>query len=302
MIDRTMKGIYPILSIPFNAEGQIDLEDLQKETEWEIEAGVDGIGIGMASEVYKLTEDERDLVLQTVVKQADGRVKIVMNTGAEGAQVAIQWSRRAEELGADALMIRPPTYTASHADEVVRYFTNIAENVSIPIFLQDQGGAAIAPGLAVRIARQSENLCYIKVEAPPTVPRTTEVVNLRGDSGLIVFGGAGGNFLIEEARRGSIGSMSGHTMPDIFVKIWKMFHDGQEEQAEREFRKYPPLIRTLNQGYGLALWLSKEVLVKRGVFKVAYARNPALAPDRTQLHELHRIIEELGLDSKAAVA
>ena len=80
MPDRSMKGVYPILSAPINSKGQLVIEDLENQVEWMIEKGVHGIGIAVATEIYKFTEEERDLLLSTVVRVTNGRVKIVMNT------------------------------------------------------------------------------------------------------------------------------------------------------------------------------------------------------------------------------
>ncbi len=295
MVDRSMSGVYPILSMPFDKDGRVDEEELRHEVEWAIGFGVQGLGIAMASEIYKLTEKERDMVLNVVVDQAAGRAKIVMNTGAEGTDLSVIYSRRAEELGADALMIRPPTYIPSGTEEDLLYFRTIAESVSIPIFLQDQSEAPVAPATAVRLARDHENLCYIKIETPPTVPRVAEAALLRGDSGLILFGGAGGNYVFEEVHRGTVGTMPGCTMPDVFMRVWKMWHEGDRDAAQREIHRHAAFMRTINQGLGLSPWIYKEVLVRRGVFKAAYARRPAKPPDQMQLLEINTLMDELNL-------
>ena len=217
-----------------------------------------------------------------------------MNTGAESTDVAVLYSRRAEELGADAVMVRPPTYVTMDADEAALYFTTVADAVALPVFVQDQTPAPVAPALAVRLARERENLCYYKTEHRPTVPRLAEAVKLRGDSGLIVFGGMGGVFLLEEVRRGAVGTMPACTMPDVFVRIWRMWHDGDREGAEREFHRYAALLRTLEQGIGPAAWLYKHMLVRRGIFKSATTRRPAPPPDAEQYRELDQLMDEVG--------
>ena len=297
MPDRSMRGIYPILSMPFDKDGNIVFEDLRNEVEWAIGHGVHGLGVAVASEIYKLSESERDEVTTAVVDQSNGRVKIVINTGEQGTDLAIHYSKRAEELGADALMIRPPTFVPVPEPEVVEYFRRIAEAVSIPIFLQDQGTAQVGPALAVKLARTHENLCYVKVETPPTMPRMAQTAALVGDSGLILFGGAGGAFFPEEMRRGAVGSMPGCTMPDMFVRVWNMWSDGQEREAELEFQRYAPIIRTLAQAQGLANWIYKDILVERGVIQKgsAYARHPSLEPDGQARDEVLQLLDEVGL-------
>ena len=294
----TMRGVYPILSTPFDKDGKIVFDDLENQVEWIIDQGAHGLGIAMASEVYKLTESERDTVLKSVVDTADGRVKVVMNTGAEGTDATIHYSRRAEELGADALMIRPTSYIPTAPSEHIEYFVRVAESVNIPIFMQDQSTATVPPGMAVACAKRHENLCYIKVETPPTIPRMTEAQNLVEDgTNLILFGGMGGAFFIEELRRGSLGTMPGPTLTDKFVEIWNIWGTGDESGALDVFEKYESIIRTLAQGQGLANWIYKHIMWRRGVFGKdgVYARGPSLKPDAAHFKEVDELLDRLGL-------
>ena len=298
MVNREMRGIFPIISMPFDADGRIVFADLERQVEWLIEQGVHGLGIAMASEVFKLTESERDEVLKSVIATASGRVPVVMNTGGEGTDITVRYSQRAEELGADALMIRPTSYIPTTASEHVEYFTTVAESVGIPIFMQDQSTAPVPPGMAIECSKRNERLCYIKVETPPTIPRLEEMNRLKGDDDrLIVFGGMGGAFFLEELARGSVGSMPGATMPDAFVKVWSLWNAGDKNAAFREFDKYASVIRVLAQGQGLANWIYKHILFRRGVFAKdsTYARRPSLKPDDLHFQEIDSELDRLGL-------
>ena len=133
MVDRTLSGVYPILYMPFDDRSRIDVEDLRKEVEFVVAAGVAGVGIAMGSEIFKLSEAERDLATGTVAEQARGRVKVVVHTGAEGTDLAVKLSRRAQELGADALMAAPPTTIPVDAEQVKGYFKRISDAVDVPI-------------------------------------------------------------------------------------------------------------------------------------------------------------------------
>ncbi len=300
MPDRSMRGVYPILSAPINEKGQLVVEDLERQVEWIIGKGAHGLGIAVATEIFKFTEEERDLILSTVVRVNNGRVKIVMNTGGEGTDVAIALSRRAEELGADALMIRPTSFIPVQNSEQIDYFVRIAESVSLPIFLQDQPTAQVPPAMAVACAAQHENLCYIKVETPPTIPRMGETRDLAEGSGLVLFGGAGGAFAVEEFKRGSVGTMPGSTLPDMFVRVWDHYQAGDEEAANSEMARHQALIGMLAQGQGIANWIYKHIMVRRGVFTPGseFARHPALKPDAEQFKEIDSLLESLDLIGK----
>ena len=296
MVDRTMRGVYPILAMPFDEQSRIDVEDLQREVEFAIDAGVHGVGIAMASEIFKLSESERDLATTTVVEQVRGRVKVVVNTGAPGTDLAVRYSLRAEELGADAVMVIPPSAPPTTSAQVREYYQCISDAIGVPIFIQDITGASVPPPLAVQIARESENACYAKVETPPTPPRVAEARAVGGDD-LVVFGGAGGSFLLEELRRGSSGTMPGCTIPEVFRKVWDLFEAGTEVEAASEFDRYIPLLKQLGQGLGIANHLTKEVLHLRGVFKSARVRHPAVAPDDIAYREIREAVESLELGS-----
>ena len=300
MPDRLMKGVYPILSAPINEKGQLVMDDLENQVEWMIGKGVHGLGIAVATEIYKFSEAERDLILSTVVRVANGRAKVVMNTGGEGTDAAIALSKRAEELGADALMIRPTSFIPVAASENIEYFGKIAESVSLPIFLQDQNTAPVPPAMAVACGALHENLCYIKVETPPTIPRMGETQKLAEGTGLVLFGGAGGAFAVEEFKRGSVGTMPGSTLPDMFVRVWDAFQDGDEDTANAEMRRHAALFGMLAQGQGFANWIYKHIMVRRGVFSPGsdFARHPALKPDAEHYKEIDSLLENLDLIGK----
>src|SRR5437773_844404 len=110
MPDQTMRGVFPILVMPFDERLRVDEESLRRLVEFNLEAGVHGIGVAIGSEIFRLSEAERRQVTRIVVEQTRGRVPVVLNTGAQGTELAVQYSRAAEEDGADALMIMPPTF------------------------------------------------------------------------------------------------------------------------------------------------------------------------------------------------
>jgi 4-hydroxy-tetrahydrodipicolinate synthase len=294
-----LRGVYPILAMPFDSAGRVDVEALQHEVEYLIAAGVQGMGIALASEVPTLNEAERDLVLRSVVEQVDGRVRVVMNTGAPGTDLAVFYTRRAEELGADAVMVLPPPPATTTSEETVSYYHQIAASTHLPIFLQDVPTSPVPPALATRVAASQNHEWYVKAETPPTPPRVAEATA----QGLRVFGGAGGTSFVEELRCGSTGTMPGAAIPEVFVRVWQLFESGQVDQAQALFSQYATLLNLLSQGMGIWCYLYKEVLHARGVFPrtSTHVRKPATAPDQIAYRELYRQIEVLGLERSLAL-
>lgn len=289
-----MRGVYPILITPFDEQSRIDEESLRQLVEFNIQAGVHGLGVALGSEVFKLSEAERVQVTRIVVDQVGGRVPVVINTGAPGTDLAVLYSRTAEANGADALMILAPSFLPVSPVEVREYFRAISEAVTIPIFLQDTATTPISAGLARQIAEESERARYIKVESLPPPAKVAEAAAQAGDI-LTVFGGAGGSYFIEEMRRGSVGTMPFCSQPEAFVAVWSCFQAGDEQGARAVFdRTIAPINRIAAQATGAYYHVHKELLRQRGVIRTATVRHPAAAPlDALTRQELQEVIDTL---------
>jgi 4-hydroxy-tetrahydrodipicolinate synthase len=288
-----MRGVFPILVTPFDDNAHIDEESLRSLIEFNLDAGVHGLGVALGSEIFKLSEAEREHVTRIVVDQVKGRVPVVINTGAAGTDLAVLYSQSAERSGADALMIMPPTFMPAGAAEILEYFQAISSAVTIPIFIQDTSSAPVSADLARRIAEECDRVRYIKVESLPVTSRVAEMTSKAGDR-LVVFGGAGGGYFIEEMRRGSLGTMPGCSQPEAFVKVWELYQSGDERAARELFdRAIVPVNRIAGQGMGIFYYVHKEILRQRGVIRTAVIRSPAPAVDELTRRELQQVIDEL---------
>jgi 4-hydroxy-tetrahydrodipicolinate synthase len=288
-----MQGVFPILITPFDEQGRIDEDSLRSLIDFNINAGVHGLGVALGSEIFKLSEAERDAVTSIVVSQVRQRVPVVINTGAPGTDLAVQYSCRAEELGADAVMVIPPSFMPVGPKETVEYNKAISDAVRIPIFLQDVASAPISAGLARQIAEQCEYVRYIKVETLPITSKVADMVATAGDQ-LTVFGGAGGGFFIEEMRRGSMGTMPFCSQPEAFVQVWKLVQDGDEHTARMVFDQLiTPINRIASQGSGIFYHVHKELLRQRGVIATNKVRSPAPPVDELTRRELQELIHDL---------
>ncbi len=293
MASELMRGVFPILVTPFDEASQIDEASLRRLIDFNIDAGVHGLGVALGSEIFKLSEAERDTVIRVVVDAVSGRVPVVINSGAAGTDLAVFYSQRAQDLGADALMIMPPAFMPAAADEVRAYFRAISAAVQIPIFLQDTPSAPISAGLARQLADECEWVRYIKVESQPITPKVADMVEKAGDV-LTVFGGAGGSYFIEEMRRGSVGTMPFCSQPETFVEVWNLFQAGDESAARAAFdRTIVPINRIAAQGSGIFYHVHKELLCRRGILASATVRGPAPAVDALTRRELSEIIDAL---------
>ena len=281
-----MRGVFPILVTPFDDQDRVDEESLRSVVEHNIGAGVHGLGIAFASEIPKLTEAERVRIAEVVIDQAQGRVPVVVNTGAASTYATVLYSRQAEDLGATAVMCMPPAGNVEPS-ETRAYFEALSDALRIPIFLQE-AGVAVGGALMRQIAEECERLRYAKVENSPPPQKVYEAIQ-HGAGLVTVFGGASGSFLIEELRRGSQGTMPWASLPHAFVRVWDHWQAGDESAAHQVWeRELNPLLRV----GGL---VHKEILFRQGIIKNPRFRAPAPIPplDDVTQREFDEVCERL---------
>jgi dihydrodipicolinate synthase/N-acetylneuraminate lyase len=293
MTNETITGVVPILVTPFDEAGRIDEDSLQSLVDFNIAAGVHGLGIAIGSEMFKLNEAERAQLTSRVVKAANKRVPVIINTGAAGTELAVFYSRAAEDAGADALMVIPPNFMPAGATETLDYYRRISDAVNIPIFLQDVPQAPISPSIALQLAQQCEHIHYIKVETLPVTSKVADMVAAASNA-LTIFGGAGGSYFIEEMRRGSKGTMPFCSQPSAFVEVWNLFQRGDERGARKVFdAKIMAINRMGAQGGDLFYHVHKQLLVRLGVIRRADVRSPTVSVDAISQREIDEILEQL---------
>lgn len=288
-----LHGVVPILVTPFHEDGGIDEESLANLVEFNIAAGVHGLGVALGSEIFKFNEAERAQVTHCVIGAAGKRVPIVINTGAAGTDLAIHYSRAAEAAGADALMVIPPSFMPASPEEIFDYYLAIDRAVGIPIILQDVPQGPVPPGLALRIADACRNVRYIKVETLPVTSKVAAMSATAGDR-LTVFGGGGGSYFIEEMRRGALGTMPFCSQPADFVAVWDAFRAGDEAKARQHFDQTIMAINRLgNQGGDIFYSMHKQLLVRRGVIRTAVVRSPTTAIDPVTAREIEELLAQV---------
>jgi 2-keto-3-deoxy-L-arabinonate dehydratase len=285
-------GVYPIVNTTFHPDGSLDTESQLRLVDYLLESGAHGLGLfGNASEGYALADEERRHLLGLIAQRVNGRVPLVVSSGATGTEIAVRASKQAQDLGANMLMVLPPYYLKPGADGLFSYFEAISKAVTIPIMVQDaplMSQVVMPAALLAKMAREIEHVSLVKLEAPPTAPKFTQV--LESKPPVTLFGGLNGNFLIEEYDRGSRGVMPGSDMIPQFVRLWAQLEAGRRDEAWALFTAMMPLIRYELQP-GLGVSAMKRNLVARGVIAHATVRQPTSEIDAVAVGELARLRE-----------
>ena len=291
---KRLRGVFPILATPFKEDDRVDEDSLRNLVDFEIEHGVDGMGLAYGSEIPYLTEDERIREMAVVANQIDGRVPLVVNCDHNSTVGAVMLSRRAEEAGADAVMIMPPANVPHmNDDSITGHYEEVSKATTVPIFIQE-AAKRLSTDLVVRLATQVARVRYIKAEVAPT-PLTIRERKARLPKDFTVFGGASGGMFVAELRNGAEGTMPHCDFPEVWAAIWRAWQKGDRRKAAAFHRRYLPF-HVFIQGIGGGMTVHKEVLRKRGVIRCAKVRAPAIpyiAPEVMEALDL--ILEELGL-------
>lgn len=289
-------GVYVIAPTPFADDGSLDEPGLATLADFVVGTGVDGVTIlGVMGEAGKVSEAERDRIVEGTIEAAAGRVPVCVGTTHAATDRCVALSRRAEAMGARALMVAPPALARTNEAAMRRHYLAVAEAVSLPIVVQDyppSSGVHMSPEFVGRLADEEPRLRFLKLEDEPTAPKTSAV--LAANPAVRIFGGLGGLFMLEELRRGAIGTMTGFGYPEVLVDVYRRFAAGDLDGATEVFYRYLPLIRFENQA-GINLALRKHVYHLRGALASPRARTPYAPIDEATKGELAELLGRLGL-------
>jgi len=296
-----LRGVFTVLSTPFNENDSIDYETLEREINWLIEQGVDGFVLAMVSEVLRLSAEERKELTKQVCLFSGQRVPVVASVGAESTKIAIDLAKASEKVGATALMATPPIAFPSSSKEIIEYYKSIIESVSIPLIVQDASnyvGQPLEISLYVELINQYGNeRVQFKPEAKPVVDRLKQLKSA-SDGRAKVFEGQGGAELMGTFPIGVVGTMPGAEIPWALVSLWKALTSNDFVRAEQIHKPLAKLIE-LQTTLDAYVAVEKYLLVKQGVFKSARQRGPVgfkldsnlIAEIDRRYHELEKVVK-----------
>lgn len=289
-----LSACVPILCTPFADGGGLDLPSLEREVEWVLGEGASGVAcLAIASEGYKLTEGERDEVLRATVGAVGGRVPVVASADGQGVEPAVERARRAAGLGADALMVLPPSFVKPDGEALLEYYGRMGEAVGIPLIVQDAPqltGVAMAPALWARMAEAIPALRYVKAEGTPQGGTISETRRLAGER-LAVFCGWGGLGILDALERGAVGSMPAPNFTRLFAEIQRAWEAGDRGGAAARFAAELPFVLWSMQSIDHSVAAAKEELQRRGIFASNRQRQPAARLDAVARGQLGRFLD-----------
>lgn len=287
------RGTYTVMITPFDAEGALDLPALRRFTDWQIEKGIHGlIPLGSTGEFLSLSDEEKHAVAATVIETAAGRVPVLIGTGAERTEDVIRYSREAEALGADGVMIIPPYYCTPTEDELFEHYRRIGEAISIPIMAYNNPATAnvdLTPPILERLSR-IDTVSYVK-ESTMDVTRVRDIIELCGER-MTVFGGIMGFESFCEGAEGWV-AVASNILPGESACLFSLVADDRDLDGARAlYRRILPAIRMVGGHRYVAS--TKAALGMLGM-PVGEPRSPRLPAPEADRAEIRRILMALKL-------
>ena len=249
MIQNKIQGVGVALITPFN-NYSVDYEALGRMVEYVIEGGVDYIvALGSTAETATLSLEERQEVLDFIVKQTAKRVPIVAGMGHNNTQALVEQLRSFDLSGADAILSVVPYYNKPSQEGIYRHFMAVAEASPVPVIIYNvpgRTGVNMTAETTLRLAHDSERIVAVK-EASGDINQMQRILDgcpkeflvLSGDDGLTVE-------LIKRGGKGVI-SVAANGFPERFCRCIHLAMEDNFAEAEAMMEEFTEPLRLIFQ-------------------------------------------------------
>ncbi|MFJ3387314.1 MULTISPECIES: 4-hydroxy-tetrahydrodipicolinate synthase [Lysinibacillus] len=234
---------------PFKEDGTINYPELERIINYLIDNGTDCIvACGTTSENPTMSTEEKIEVVRFTVEKVAGRVPVIAGTGDNETAYSIAMTHKAEENGADGIMLVAPYYNKPNQRGIFAHFETIAKETSLPVMLYNvpgRTGINVAYETSVALSK-IPNISWIK-EASGNLDQMGDIIeNVDSDDDFFVYSGDDGLTLPLLAIGGAgIISVAAHVVGNDMQLMIKAFEEGNHELAAKIHRALLPLVRAL---------------------------------------------------------
>lgn len=241
------QGSMVALVTPMSGDGRVDFTALDALLDWHLAEGTDGVvAVGTTGESATLEDEEHMEVVARCVRRLKGRIPVIAGTGSNNTAHAAHMSRRAQDLGADAVLTVVPYYNKPMQEGLYRHFRAIAEAVSLPVLLYNVPGRTITDLLPATVERLAKlpNIAGIK-EATGDVARAEDIRRRCGDAFTMISGddATAREFILQ----GGVGviSVTANVAPKLMHEMIAAARRGDAKKAAEIDARLAPLHKAL---------------------------------------------------------
>ena len=309
LLEASAKGVYPIAPTPFEPDGRIDFNSIDRLTDFYVGCGSTGMTVlGVMGEAPKLDGPEALEVATRFIKRAPS-LPVIVGVSAPGFAAMRSLAHAAMDAGAAGVMIAPSN-TLRTDDQIVTYYRQAAEAIGadVPFVIQDYPlnfTVVMTPGVLRRIIADNPSCVMVKHEDWPGLEKISTLRKWEAEGSLrhvSILCGNGGLFLDFETERGADGAMTGYAFPDMLVDVVRHAEAGERDKAHDLFDAHLPLLR-YEQQQSVGLAVRKYVMARRGLIASDAQRTPAGGLSATAKAEIEYLLARLARhDGRAAIA
>lgn len=295
------QGAGVALVTPFRRDESVDYEALERLIEWQVQEKTDAIIIcGTTGEPATMTMEEKLACIQLAVKIVDHRIPVIAGTGGNCTRNVIDMSRKAQELGADGLLIVTPFYNKATQNGLFEHYKAVGEAVELPVIMYNvpsRTGVNILPETAVKIAREVKNVVGIK-EASGDISQIAHLARL--GRGVIDIYSGNDDQVIPILSLGGIGVISvlSNVLPRETHDMVMEYLNDDRELALRLQLDYLPLMKAL-------FWEVNPIPTKAALAAMGFCENvlrlPLTRMEKTKETELVSLLWEYGLNKPSQI-
>jgi 1-pyrroline-4-hydroxy-2-carboxylate deaminase len=233
-------GVYVAIVTPFTKDFEVDYKKLEDHVEWLISKGVHGIiPAGSVGEYASLTPEERAKVVETVIGAANGKVPVVVGTGAPSTEQAVGWASHAKANGASGIMALPPINYNPLEAEIFAHYQALSD-VGLPIIAYNNPHdykVDLTPELLNKLSA-IENVVAVK-EFSGDIRRVHTILEQTNLEVLIGVDDLG----MEGPLVGATGWIAGfaNVLPRESVRLFELASAGKVKEALELYRPLLPL-------------------------------------------------------------
>jgi 4-hydroxy-tetrahydrodipicolinate synthase len=291
-----LRGCATALVTPFNRDGSIDEGRLGAFVDFQIEGGVRLlVPCGTTGESATMTEEEDRRVIKKVVEAARSRAKVIAGAGSNSTAAAIEYSRAARGLGADAVLIVAPFYNKPTQAGLYAHFRAVAEAVAgVPVVIYNVPGRTssnIAAQTALRLAEDVENVCAVK-EASGNLSQIMEILRGRPANFHVLSGDDALTLAMIALGADGLVSVASNEAPALVSRMVDAALEGSWDEArELHYRLLPLMEANFIESSPAP---AKAALAMMGLVE-ENLRLPLVPIEETTRARLREVLDELGL-------
>ncbi|WP_394137104.1 4-hydroxy-tetrahydrodipicolinate synthase [Cytobacillus oceanisediminis] len=232
---------------PFDHKGHIDFPKTTQLINHLIENGTDSIVVaGTTGESPTLSKEEKLALFQHAVKVADKRVPVIAGTGSNNTYESIELTKKAEQIGVDAIMIVAPYYNKPNQEGLYQHFKAIAENTKLPLMVYNIPGRSsvnILPETVIRLSK-IPNIVAVK-EASGDLNAMAKIIANTDDDFLLYSGDDGLTLPCMAIGGTGIVSVASHVIGNEMQEMVNAFLNGENEKAAKMHQQILPIMEGL---------------------------------------------------------